>query len=116
MTAILGDNHTPSEEMAGRILRLVIKKKAVSLVEIVNAIGPAASGDLQLQILPNVVLWDGVSPALKDALASLTDKIEPVLTNPMVYWFDGAGLKLPIARRMPRVGYKSPQRRFKSIR
>lgn len=97
-----------SEEMAERILRLVVKKKTVSFVEIVNAIGPAAKGDLRLQIYPNLVLWDGVSPALRDALASLEDKIEPILTNPAVYWFDGAGLQLPVAKHMRRAGYKTP--------
>src|SRR3712207_4402523 len=58
----------------------------------------------------NIVLWDGVSEDFARLVTELRD--DPALTvdacSPWAYIMDGKSLKLPIAKRPPKHGYKKP--------
>ena len=97
-----------STQMEDMILDLVTTRRTVSFAEIMEAIGAEARGDLSWEIAPNTVLWSGMSPSLMNAFESLKGKIEPHPTSVLVYLHDGAGLRLPVAKRITRKGYTEP--------
>ncbi|MGA3189603.1 MAG: hypothetical protein ABSF22_21060 [Bryobacteraceae bacterium] len=98
-----------SKEMAVAILEIVRSRRNVSFAEIVNMIGDDARGDVAWEAAPNIVLWTGMSQSLVHAFEILKDKIEPHPTSVLIYLMDGAALRLPVAKRLPRAGYKQPR-------
>lgn len=97
-----------SEPMAKLILQMVTERQTVTFAEIADAIGQDAHGDITWSIAPNIVLWVGLSEALMNAFETLRHQIEPYPTNLLVYLHDGAALKLPVAKRVTKKGYKEP--------
>jgi len=88
-----------AEEMAKIILELVIRKRGgVSFVEIMEAAGEEGKGDLAWELVPNVMLWSGMSQTLIDAMDILRSKIAPTPTHYLVYLVDGAAMPGPSLR------------------
>jgi hypothetical protein len=97
------------EEMSERIVTAVRDiGGGVSFVEIVNAVGEEANGDLQLG-WPNlnVVLWFGVSEAFINAFALAKQQIYPHPSDFLVYMMDGAVPHIPVAKQLKKP-YKKP--------
>ena len=69
---------------------------------------PGVTGTIALEILPNVILWVGMSQAFSDAVLQLQreKRIWPWPTGFLTYLIDGGTLQLPIAKRLPKNGYK----------
>jgi hypothetical protein len=97
-----------AQEMADRILDLIAMRNDSTFAEIINVIGEEAKGDLTWEISPNTVLWTGMSRTLSDAFKIMHDKIVPHPTDFLVYLYDGAALQLPLAKTVPKTGYKKP--------
>ena len=103
------------EGMAEKILALITERvSGVSYVETVNHVGNEARGDLALELRPNtnLIVWDGVSQTFAGAMNLLLEgrKIKYRSTSMFVYLADGATLRLPIAKRMPKAGgFKKPR-------
>lgn len=95
-----------------RVLAHVQATDHVSFAELCNHFGPAfTDGDRELLLAeehPNVVLWAGLteeaSAAIRHLLATEAVHIQPA--SPLVYLYDGHGLRLPIAKRA--ASYKRP--------
>lgn len=104
---------SPAAQAALRLIEH--NRTGTSFVEIVSAIeaaGIPTEGTLTLSLGSdsNIVLWDGVSDAVSDAVNELLTNGLAHLhsTTVMVYAADGAMLNLPIAQRPPAAGYKTP--------
>lgn len=97
------------EEMSQRIVDVVRNiGGGVSFVEIVDAIGGEAEGDLQLGWEDlNVVLWSGVSETFINALSLAKQHIYPHASDFMVYMMDGAVPDMPVAKQLKKP-YKEP--------
>lgn len=65
-------------------------------------------GTIALEIAPNVVLYAGLSDAFADAVRQLQSekRIWPYPTSMLTYFIDGGGLTIPLAKRIPKGGYK----------
>lgn len=65
-------------------------------------------GSFALEIAPNVILWLGMSEQIIDAVQQLQreKRIWPWPSSVFVHLIDGGLLKLPIAKRLPKGGYK----------
>lgn len=79
----------------------------VSFAEIVDKFG---DGDQVLRVKGNLILWHGLGAATAEAIINLVNKkqIEWETTSVMRYAIDGTLLKLPLAKRVPKNGYKTP--------
>ena len=95
------------EEMSERIVECVANRSAASFPEIIGEIGPEAEGDFQWTIAPNTILWIGLSDTFVKAFQLVKDRVRPHPADPLVYLHDGAALDLPIAKTVPKDGYKS---------
>ncbi len=100
------------EQMKEDILWYVQEYDWVTLVELAHRYGNQGQGDHALTLEPNlnVVLWTGLSEKLVTGIIELTHKKE-IHSHPgsfLAYMVDGGGLKLPLAKRAPRGGYKKP--------
>ena len=93
-------------EMSERIVAVVRDTDHASFTEIMEACGPEAKGDRPLELKENLVLWEGVSVAFDDAFRLALRQIELHTTSVLTYMYDGAGLRLPIAKRVQ--PYKNP--------
>lgn len=62
-----------------------------------------------LCVAPNVLLWV-MSPVAVQATVMLNTKrlVEFTPASPLIYMFDGRSLGLPVAKRIPKGGYKTP--------
>jgi hypothetical protein len=72
---------------------------------------PGLRGDIELSFeAVNGVLWAGMSQAFADALELLRSqgRVHVHGTSPLVYLIDGGMLRLPVAKRPPKGGYKQP--------
>lgn len=81
----------------------------VSFVELSRRV-EGFSGDFQMLIGNNVVLWANMSEEMIDALFDLRDsqQIHFWPTSLLVYLYDGAMLQMPIAKRPTKKGYAAP--------
>lgn len=98
-------------DMVEEIIEIMREMKSgVSFVDLENRLGAKAKGDYQYEILPNVVLWSGMSIEFASALRDerIRDALEIAPTPLLVYLADGKVLNLPIAKRPPRNGYREP--------
>ena len=82
----------------------------VTFVELLRRLEPFAEvrGSMALEIAPNVILWVGMSEAFVNAIEDLR-QAKRLFAEPTVrltYLIDGGGLKAPIAKRIPKGGYK----------
>jgi hypothetical protein len=89
-------------EMADKITDLVLRKRNVTFIELVNEIGEEAIGESSIANEElKVVFWDGISKIFYDALQlAMQDKVESGPCHYLVYFFDGTALQLPIAKRL----------------
>lgn len=96
------------QEMTDRILEKC-RYGGVSFVELQQAVGEESRGTFEIQLLPNVVLWSNVSEAFALAFEAARPRLDITPCSPLVYFFDGAALQLPLAsrKRPPRGGYKN---------
>ncbi len=106
-------NHSPKckRSLKYELLLLIQKKQEVSFAQLTKRI-PSFGGKRALysQKDPNIVYWIGISPEAENAILELLKekaiKVEP--TVELVYYIDGIVLLLPLVKRPPQGGYKSP--------
>ena len=100
------------EVLAEEIEDYVRRMRNVTLVELERWLGSQYSGTSRLVDSrdPNLVYWEDLTKPVLDALNLLIRerRIEVKSTDPLIYLFDGGALRLPIAKRPPRAGYKNP--------
>lgn len=85
----------------------------VSIVEIqrhLEGLALDCTGTISLESKANVVFWGGMSQEFADVLDALMShpSVEMRTTTPLVYVIDGAVPRLPIAKRVPKSGYRDP--------
>lgn len=100
-------------ELQKELIKLVKSKDWLSFVEVEqffrdNGINPV--GDLTYELAnKNVIFWAGLSWEALDVLEPLINR--KLFLHPadlLVYLIDGRTMQLPIAKRLPAVGYKDP--------
>jgi hypothetical protein len=100
------------EVLAEEIEDYVRRMRNVTLVELEGWLGSQYSGTSRLVDLrdPNLVYWKGLAEPVIDALNLLIRerRIEVKPTDLLIYFLDGGALRLPIAKRPPRAGYRNP--------
>lgn len=99
-----------TEEAITKIKKLVKEKDGgISFVEIEMEFGNDAKGEYGYNLDgKNIVLWDSLSKELLEAIKFCTTKdiIEMKPCMPVIYSIDGKVLDLPLAKRIPKNGYK----------
>jgi hypothetical protein len=77
---------------------------------LMNLFGEEAKGSYCMEYPPNCIWWVGMSEKMIDAieLCQKRKSIEPGYAHYLVYLIDGGMLKFPIAKRLPKGGYKKP--------
>jgi len=97
------------------VVELVRARDHVSFVEIQNLFkgaGMETRGNVIMLLERNVVMWAGVSDEFADILDAVRleqpRRVWPHPSSPLVYLIDGGLLKFPIAKRIPKAGYKEP--------
>ena len=103
--------HAQAGRLAGAVVEYVRSRDWVSFPELRGALEPYFSvrGDSRLDIADNVTLWAGLSAEFADTIADL-ERAHRLFFHPaslMVYLVDGGVLNLPVAKRLPKGGYKS---------
>lgn len=95
----------------GAIIDFVLSNGSTTFPELQAFLAPymEVKGD-QLISVKNVVFWAEMSGEFLDALESVwgCPELELVDTSPLVYAFNGGILNLPLAKRVPRDGYRKP--------
>lgn len=102
----------PELTLAARVRAFVAERDHVSFVELEGHMASVmdARGELALEILPNVIVWSGMSAPLAELVRDLLNRHE-IHAHPasaLVYFVDGKALTLPLAKRLPRGGYTTP--------
>jgi hypothetical protein len=98
-----------TEEMTAKIVKFVEGHRGASLFELVRYLGEDAKGDLTLHFpnRPNTILWTDVSEMFVLALVEAEKQgVTTRGTNPLIYYFDGGALRLPLAKRVKGADYK----------
>jgi hypothetical protein len=96
------------QEMSQRILATIDRAGDATMVELQSAVGDESKGEYSFEFAPNVVMWAGMSEMFLAALQSLRPVIEPHPSSVLCYLYDGGTLRLPLAKRPTRKGYKTP--------
>jgi hypothetical protein len=100
------------EILADEIERLLDGWGHVSFVELANWLGESFRGNGRITSArdPNIVFWQGLAEPVVEALNRLIreGRLEIKASSLLVYTFDGGSLRLPIAKRPPREGYRKP--------
>jgi hypothetical protein len=93
-----------------QIFELIQRRDHVTFAERAQAI-PGFRGDYMMEILPNVVLWAGLSAEAIDAIDELRvgKRIAVEPASVLTYLADGAALKFPVAKSLPKEGFKKPR-------
>jgi hypothetical protein len=93
---------TDAETLAKSIGEQVTRNRDASFAELANR-WPShfRDGDFSYEVGENVIIWSGMSQVGWDAIQILRKdaRFEFRPTSPLVYLADGAGLRLPIAKR-----------------
>ena len=97
---------------ADEIAAYTVRTDWVTCGEILNRFGPGLRGHCALEIMPHLLTWAGISPLLVDAMLLLrTERPMRVVLwpiSPLADLCDGSPLlMLPMAKRVPRRGYKT---------
>ena len=111
---ILPPIDSTSQPLDQAILDIVRRIDWVSFAELPRRLEEAGhhdiKGDMALEIQSNAIVWAGFSAAMVDALRRLLSSkrlfLHPAST--LTYLVDGMLLTLPVAKRPPAGGYKSP--------
>jgi hypothetical protein len=96
------------KEMKDKILQLIKDHHFVSFAQLQNCLGEESKGDLSMELPAgsNIFIWQGVSRAFVNALVELESEIVPTPCRNAIYMIDGMVPLLPIARTLPKNGYK----------
>lgn len=67
--------------------------------------------DIFLNDWSNVLLWIAATPEMADVFHDVIgdDRVEMKPTVPLLYMMDGKVLTIPLAKRVPKLGYKNPR-------
>ena len=85
--------------MAAAILEKVRALGSVTFADLDRDIDGFGGGNASIELgQTNIVLWSGMSDAGLAALLEVRPLLEPHPCSALVYLFDGAALKLPIAK------------------
>lgn len=103
---------TPEAEIIVALEEFIKERDHVSMVEVSRFLeenGVPIKGDLAFVLSePNIALWAGMSQEFSDVMHSINERgkvtIEPA--SLLVYLIDGAMLRMPLAKRPPKKGYK----------
>jgi hypothetical protein len=89
---------TITDEMAEVISSTVTSRPYASFVELIEACGKQAEGDLSIVSahFDNLVLWHGVSQEFIDALSKANVRMQPC--SALVYLIDGRVPNIPVAK------------------
>ncbi|MCP5537242.1 MAG: hypothetical protein H7A51_13560 [Akkermansiaceae bacterium] len=97
--------------MKTSIIDLIRERQHVSFLELTHAI-PGFSGDITMVHGddPNIILWHSLSKDAYEALTALLYAGEIFVhpTNSLLYTIDGGTIDLPVIKRPPSGGYKTP--------
>lgn len=91
-----------------QIISYLRRRSGISLIEMCRDI-IGFSGDVDWFLVEkNLMIWTGIS---REACVAMTEliidgEIEPTITTPLVYLYDGEMLSLPVGNRM--ASYKKP--------
>lgn len=97
------------ESIKANILAVIKDRAAgVTFVELEHHVD-GFSGDMELFIMDNIVLWQGISTEAMEAISELMKAklIKPDPANPLVYVIDGKVIDLPLVKN--NVNYKKPR-------
>ncbi|WP_207346415.1 hypothetical protein [Arthrobacter sp. E3] len=104
---------TTTTELADKCLDFIRNRRHVTFVELgefleTNGIDPRGDGFLELNKCSNLVMWAGMSATFMDVVVEIhrrdVTQLDP--TIPLTYAIDGGMLTLPVAKRLPKNGYK----------
>ena len=89
------------------------QSRNVSFVELARFLegeGMCTKGDLTLMaaVPHDLILWANMSDEFVDVVDALAECTDIAPTPVLVYLCDGGALKLPLAKRPPKGGYKRP--------
>lgn len=108
---------SPAEEKAasgdyrGAVIEFVCTSGPVTFSELQDFLAPYMEVEGSYEIsLKNVVFWAGMSDEFIEVLNDLwgCPELELVPVSPLVYMCGGKAVNLPIAKNIPKKGYKSP--------
>lgn len=100
--------------VVGEAVDYILDRDWVSFVELRDFLaraGVPVAGDHEMHIADtNIVLWAGMSPEYVEVVESLRSSGRVILDagSPLAYLVDGGALRLPIAKRPPKAGYREP--------
>ncbi len=119
MSRAWGLLQTPGEEKArngdlrGAAIDFIAAYDYVTIVELRDFLRPfmEVEGNASLKLDRNVVVWANMSPRFANFVGSLLN--DPAISVRPASWLsyvmDGGALRLPIAKRPPKQGYKEPR-------
>lgn len=97
--------------LADAIEEFIRRYDWVTFPELQRRLEPFAEvrGNVALELAPNLILWAGMSEAFADTVQQLRSekRIWSWPTVWLTYFLDGGALKMPIAKRIPKGGYKT---------
>lgn len=98
------------KEIEQQIVGYVTQRGDATIAEITRQLLPEERGEWQLELVPNVVIWLGLSRPLCLALQNLvkSGRLSLVPASRLGYMADGEVLTLPTVRRPPKDGYRHP--------
>lgn len=94
-------------ELAQQIIEYIRQNSDATFGGLMHRFPNHFEGDRTWEILPNVVLWTGMTEEFVKAMMEVKPKLEVAGTSLLVYMIDGGLLKLPIAKRPTKKGYKT---------
>lgn len=102
-----------TENVAERVLEYIRRYDYTTFVEVERVCqecGLETRGTCSIDLpgCPNVVLWAGMSDAFADVVLAIQDRTELSAASWLCYLIDGGTLRLPLAKRPPKCGYKEP--------
>jgi hypothetical protein len=100
-------------EIEQLIVDYIKEHKAVTFVQLQDDLAKhlPTKGDRDLNLLPNCIVWSGLSDELAVPLLTLLHDrvIDLDDVDPLVYFIDGRALDLPLAICPPKNGYREPR-------
>lgn len=102
---------TTTEALTAACLAKIRSYRNVTFVElaaVLRANGADPTGTFEMEAAPNLILWAGMSEQFCEVVDALRADTELTPAHPLVYMCDGGMLRLPIAKKPPRGGYRKP--------
>jgi hypothetical protein len=106
--------NTPREAAQAALLGRITRFPGTSFVElerVLDRLDYPYEGDRVLEVHGNIVLWSGWTDDAAELVLELArdGRVHFNPTSPLTYMADGKMLRLPIAKRPPKNGYKTPR-------